>query len=139
MPCWRIFVGLYHNLFNLKFAVISAVFNGALVMAVNGKHGLRVLLMAGLAQAVSSFFSTGVTARLVQHFSPLESVPGSYLLGSCLPAALTLLLSLGAHFLNHTPELLASCLPATAVSFVTSFGTNFITRRGYLRPPNYPN
>lgn len=138
MSWWQKVVRLYHNLFNIKFAIISAVFNSGVVMVVNKQHSVSVVVAAGAVQAVSSFFSTGVTARVVQHFSPIKDPLKSYLLGSFVPAALTFILSICGHILNNTPELLMSVFPATLMSFVTSFVTNFITRRGYLRPPDYP-
>ena len=126
----------YHNVFNIKFALISAVFNGIIVAVINIQYGSA--LMPGLTQALSSFFSTGVTARIVQHFSPIRNPLRSYALGSFVPAMLTFVMSISGHVLNGTPNILLSSFPATLVSFVTSFVTNAITRRGYLRPPNYP-
>ena len=137
MKRWKKVVEVYHNLFNAKFAVISAVFNGAIAMAVNSAHGPEEYLTAGLAQAISSFLSTGVTARVVQHFSPIRSAPISYFFGSLVPATMTFVMSLLAHLWNNTPEVLASCVAPTIVSYTTSYVTNFITRRGHLLPGNY--
>src|SRR5579859_6686471 len=88
---------IYHNFFNLKFAVISAVFNAVLVIAVNHRYGWSTALMSGAAQACSSFFSTGVTARVVQHFSPIKQALPSYVYGSFIPATLTFAMSLAVH------------------------------------------
>ncbi len=60
---------LYHNTFNHKFAMISAVANGAIASGVNHAHGTYEMLAAGGTQALSSFISTGFTARIVQFFS----------------------------------------------------------------------
>lgn len=137
MMDWQRAVGVYHNLFNAKFAVISAVCNGTIAMMINWSHGPEEYWVAGLAQAASSFLSTGVTARIVQHFSPVKSVFASYFFGSLVPATLTFLLSLTAHWWNETPELMRSCIAPTAISYTTSYLTNFITRRGYMLPGNY--
>ena len=137
MKWWKKVVTIYHNVFNVKFAVISAIFNGIIAMAVNMTHGPEEYLMAGLAQAASSFLSTGITARVVQHFSPIRSAPISYFFGSLVPAIMTFAMSLTAHLWNGTPETLASCLIPTIVSYTTSYVTNFITRRGYMLPENY--
>ena len=138
MRWWQNIEIWYYRVFNIKFAIISAVFNGGVVMVMNREYGFAVLLRAGTSQAVSSFFSTGVTARIVQHFSPIKNPMRSYALGSMIPAIMTLIMSLGAHLLNHTPKPLWNAVPATLVSLITSFGTNFITRRGHLRSQDYP-
>src|SRR3989344_6390019 len=129
---------LYHNLFNVKFAVISAGFNGPIAAAINSSHSPLEMIMAGGTQAVSSFISTGITARTVQHFSPIHNWFTSYFFGSLIPATTTFLLSYAGHYFNDTPELLESCIAPTVISYVTSWGTNYITRRGYLLPKNYP-
>lgn len=131
-------IALYHNLFNLKFALMSVVVNGGIALILNWAHGPKEYLMAGLAGATAGFLSTGVTARVVQHFSPLRSALKSYFWGSLAPASLTFTLYLLAHLWNHTPEMVSSCVAPTLLSFITSFGTNFVTRRGYLLPGNYP-
>jgi hypothetical protein len=100
-------------------------------------HGPEEYLMAGVAQAFSSFLSTGITARVVQHFSPIRSAPVSYFFGSLIPAAMTFVMSLTVHLWNNTPEVLASCVAPTIISYTTSYVTNYITRRGYLLPGNY--
>jgi len=64
---------IYHNSFNIKFAVISAGFNGPIAAAVNYNHSTLEMLTAGTTQAITSFISTGFTARLVQHFSPINN------------------------------------------------------------------
>lgn len=38
MKRWKKVVEVYYNLFNAKFAVISAVFNGMVAMMVNSAH-----------------------------------------------------------------------------------------------------
>ncbi len=130
-------VEIYHNLFNSKYAVISAVCNGSIAYYVNNEHGIEAAISAAFTQAAASFFSTGFTARLVQHFSPIENKIKSYLLGSFIPAAGTFLLSYIGHQVNDSPEILNSCIAPTAISFTTSFVTNYITRAGYLLPNNY--
>ena len=137
MNWWQRVVVFYHNVFNVKFAFISAIFNGFVAVMVNVTHGPQEFLMAGVAQAVSSFLSTGVTARVVQHFSPIRSWPISYFFGSLVPATMTFAMSLVAHLWNNTPEVLASCVAPTAISYVTSFVTNYLTRSGYMLPGNY--
>ena len=131
-------LNIYHNLFNIKFAIISALFNGIIATMVNWSYGPAEFLYAGIAQAISSFFSTGFTARIVQHFSPIKNPFTSYFLGSLVPATFTLILSLSAHIINQTPEIIGSCIAPVAISYSTSYVTNFITRKGYLRPTNYP-
>lgn len=135
----NLLANIYHNTFNLKFALISAGFNGPIAAAVNSSHTNLEMITAGTSQAISSFISTGFTARLVQHFSPIRNPFASYFLGTSIPAAMTFLLSYGAHYINNTPELLESCVTPTIISYVTSFGTNYITRKGYLLPKNYPD
>lgn len=137
MNWWRKVVEIYHNMFNVKFALISAAFNGLVAMMVNMAHSPEQYLMAGLAQAASSFLSTGVTARVVQHFSPIRSAPVSYFFGSLVPATMTFVMSLAVHLWNNTPEVLASCVAPTVISYTTSYITNYITRRGYMLPGNY--
>lgn len=129
---------LYHGTFNAKFALISATCNGPIAAVVNAPHGPGEALAAGLSQSISSFLSTGVTARVVQHFSPIENPWVSYFFGSLIPAAMTFGLSYGGHWINDTPELLKSCIAPTLISYTTSYVTNYITRRGYLLPGNYP-
>lgn len=131
-------IRLYHNLFNAKLAFISFVCNGILAIYINWSYGYEESLWAGLSQAISSFFSTGFTGRIVQHFSPIKSLAKSLALGSVIPAAFTFILSYAAHWWNETPELLASTIAPTLISFMTSFVTNILTRAGYLRPKNYP-
>jgi hypothetical protein len=129
---------IYHNTFNIKFALISAVCNGLIVMLMHRQFGWSAFEYGG-AQAISSFLSTGVTARLVQHFSPIRNPVRSYVLGSFIPAFLTGIMSVSAHAMNHTPDVFFSSFPSILISFVTSFVTNAITRHGYFRPPNYPS
>ncbi len=38
MNWWQRVVGVYHQIFNVKFALISAVFNGGIAMVVNGSY-----------------------------------------------------------------------------------------------------
>jgi len=128
----------YHNVFNLKLALISAIFQGIIAIVVNSGHEHQKVLLAGLAGAISSFFSTGFTARVVQHFSPIRSALISYFLGSLVPATMTFSASLIAHLWNNSPEVLASCIFPTIVSYTTSYVTNYLTRHGRLRPKNYP-
>ncbi len=130
-------VALYHTLFNIKFAAISAIANGGIVMWVNWSYGPEMYVVAGICQSVASFFSTGFTARIVQYFSLIRSPFRSYFLGSLVPALCTFSISISAHAYNGTPELLWSCMPATAISYFTSYITNFITRHGYMLPGNY--
>ncbi|MBS3124051.1 hypothetical protein J4437_05465 [Candidatus Woesearchaeota archaeon] len=129
---------LYYQSFNAKFALISASFNGPIASLVNYSHGPVEMIMAGSIQALSSFISTGITARLVQHFSPIDNKLISYFFGSLVPATATFLLSYVGHKINQTPELLESCITPTLISYVTSYGTNFITRKGYFLPKDYP-
>lgn len=124
--------------FNIKFALISAPVNGIIACAVNRDYSALEIATSGGTQAISSFISTGLTARLVQHFSPIKNPLVSYSLGSLIPATATFLLSYGGHALNQTPERLESCIAPTLISLVTSLGTNYITRAGFLRPNNYP-
>lgn len=137
MNWWQRVVSFYHNVFNVKFAIISAAFNGFVAVLVNAGHSPEQFWMAGVAQSISSFLSTGVTARVVQHFSSIRSWPVSYFLGSLVPAVMTFAMSWLAHFWNNTPEVLASCVAPTVISYTTSYVTNYITRRGYLLPGNY--
>jgi len=129
---------LYYNAFNPKFAAISAVVNGAIAFGVNREHEGLEMLAAGGTQAIVSFISTGFTARLVQHFSPIKNRIISYSLGSLVPAAATFVMSYVGHEINGTPELLESCIAPVFISYTTSHVTNFITRRGYMLPGNYP-
>lgn len=131
-------VVLYHNLFNIKFATVSALLNGSIVAWINRDYGFDEYGYAPLWQALLSFFSTGVTARVIQHFSAIESAMTSYIGGPLSAALLTFAGSYSVHLLNGTPEVWASCLSPTIISYTTGFGTNFITRRGYMLPPNYP-
>lgn len=130
---------LYHSSFNPKFAAISAVANGTIAGGVNHAHGSLEMLAAGVTQAVASFISTGITARIVQHFSPIENRFISYFFGSLIPATATFLISYVGHEINGTPELLESCVAPTLISYATSYVTNYITRRGYMLPRNYPS
>ena len=131
-------IKFYQNVFNIWYALISLFANGAIAMWVNAQFGPEQFIWAGIAQGISSFFSTGVTARVIQHFSPIEPALKSYLLGSLVPATMTLIISLTAHLLNGTPRVLASCIAPVLISFSTSFVTNWITRHGWLLPSNYP-
>ncbi|MFA6422107.1 MAG: hypothetical protein WCV92_01810 [Candidatus Buchananbacteria bacterium] len=137
MAWWKKVVYIYHNVFNAKFAIISAVCNGLIAMVVNGAYGPKEYLMAGLAQGASSFLSTGITARVVQHFSPIKSALPSYFFGSLVPASLTFVMSLLVHLWNNTPEVLASCVAPTVISYTTSYITNYLTRHGRMLPGNY--
>lgn len=128
---------LYHNSFNPKFAWISAACNGPIAGYVNYDHGLEEAIAATLTQAAASFLSTGITARLVQHFSPIQSPWISYSLGSVVPGTVTFLMSFGWHYFSETPELFESCIAPMLISLTTALGTNYITRRGYMLPNNY--
>jgi len=136
MNWWRKAVGTYHNIFNIKFAIISAVCNGLIAIMVNAAHSPGEYLMSGVAQAASSFLSTGITARVVQHFSPIRSAFISYFFGSLIPAAMTFAMSLTIHLWNNTPEAMASRVAPTIISYITSYLTNYISRRGYMLPGN---
>lgn len=138
MALHRKVVVLYHNLFNIKLAAISVLCNGSITAWVNWDYGPRECIYAALSQAVVSFFSTGITGRLIQHFSVIEKPLPSYFFGTAAAASLTFVGSFTAHWLNGTPEMLVSCLSPTVISFTTGFGTNFMTRRGHLLPGNYP-
>jgi len=131
-------LNFYYNVFSLKLAVISAIFQGIIALIVNSGHSDSEVLRAGLAGAISSFFSTGFTARVVQHFSPIKSAKVSYFFGSLVPATMTFVASLIAHAWNNSPEILASCIAPTFISYTTSYVTNFLTRHGRLLPGNYP-
>jgi len=129
----------YHLLFNAKFAIVSAFFNGSIVAAMHYSEGWSLMSFAALSQAFSSFLSTGFTARLVQHFSPVKNPWKSYLLGSFVPALATLLCSLFFHWCNNTSNILLTIIPPVTISFSTSFMTNFMTKRWkFFRPKNYP-
>jgi len=127
----------YDNIFNIKFAAISAPVNGLIAAAVNSSHGTLEAIASGGTQAAASFLSTGFTARLVQHFSPIKNIFASYSLGSLVPGAATFILSYIGHSINETPERLESCIAPTIISLSTSLVTNFITRKGYMLPNNY--
>lgn len=60
---------LYHNTFNAKFAIISAACNGPIAAVINSSYEIDEMLWAGGTQAVSSFLSTGITARMVHIFN----------------------------------------------------------------------
>lgn len=130
---------LYYNTFNPKFAAISAEANGVIAAGVNHEHGSLEMLAAGGTQAAASFLSTGFTARLVQHFSPIKNRAVSYFFGSLVPATVTFAISYIGHKINGTPELLESCIAPVVISYTTSYITNFITRRGHMLPRNYPS
>jgi len=130
---------LYHNTFNPKFAAISAVANGIMAAGINYAHSSLEIIAAGGAGALAGFVSTGFTARLVQHFSPIRNRLASYFLGSLIPAAATFAISYMGHSINETPELLKSCIVPVIISYTTSHITNFITRSGYMLPGNYPS
>ena len=130
---------VYHIAFNAKLAGISAVTNGVIAVGVNYSSGTLEALAAGGTQALASFFSTGFTGRLCQHFSPIENRFASYFLGSIIPASSTLAVSYLFHRINGTDELAATLIAPVAISYTTSFITNYITRLGYLRPGNYPS
>src|SRR3989344_9101950 len=121
----------YDNSFNVKFAIISASVNGLIAAGVNHAHGLQEMVEAGGTQGLASFFMTGITSRIVQHFSPIDNKFISYSFGSLVPASLTFGMSYVAHKLNSTPEVIESLVAPTLISFITSFGTNYITRKGY--------
>jgi hypothetical protein len=127
----------YNNSFNEKFALVSAGFNGPIAAFVNSSHGSSEMFWAGFSQAASSFVSTGVTARIVQHFSPLKNRFASYFFGSLVPAAVTFAMSYIAHRINGTPELIESCIAPTVISYTTSYVTNYVTRRGHMLPRGY--
>ncbi len=132
---WRL---MYHNLFNLKFACAAAVFQAIIACCVNWEHGVGLATSAAFAQACASFLSTGVSARLVQHFSPIRNAFRSYFLGSLAAGSLTFAMSFTGHWWNDSPELLMSCVSPVFFSYTSSYLTNYVTRRGYLRPINYP-
>ena len=139
MPLSDSVMKLYHNSFNPKFAVISAYFNGVIAAGINSGGTDLEMIAAGGAGAAASFLSTGFTARLVQHFSPIDNRFVSYFFGSLAPATATFVISYAAHRINGTEELLASCITPVALSYTTSYVTNFITRRGHMLPGNYPS
>lgn len=130
-------VSLYHNTFNPKFAFISAACNGPIAGYVNYTHGLDEAVAAGCTQGAASFISTGITARIVQHFSPIKNPYVSYPLGSIVPGTMTFLMSFAWHYWNETPELIGSCIAPTFISLTTALATNYITRKGYMLPENY--
>jgi len=135
MRLWRAVVALFCYLFNWKFAVASALFNGTLVLLWNRHHTAAEYLTAGGYQAAYSFFLTGATTRVVQHFSQIKAALPSYSLGSVVPATLTCAATIALHRWNATPELLESWLTPTLTSFMTSFVTNFYTRGKYIEVP----
>ena len=81
------------------------MFNGPIALAVNyAGHTPRDILFAGLTDAISGFISTGITARIVQHFSPIKNRVCAYFGGSLVPVT---------------------------ISFTTSFVTNYATRNAH--------
>ncbi len=137
---------IYHNSFNPQFAIISAVFNGPIAAAVNyAGHTPGDILFAGLTGVIAGFISTGITARIVQHFSPIQNRVYAYMGGSLVPAAITFAITYAGHTYNESPRPFASCIAPVAISFGTSFVTNYLTRNAYkhlllerLLPKNYP-
>ncbi|MFA6533900.1 MAG: hypothetical protein WCT37_01870 [Patescibacteria group bacterium] len=141
---FRKVVKIYHNVFNLKLAVMSFFFNGIAAMVVNAVHP-KEFLLAGIGSAIVGFFSTGVTGRVVQHFSPVKPEIKSYLLGSFVPASMTLTGYLLIHWWLGTTRLALTVAIPTLLSFGTSFLTNLATKsdhpwlKKFVRPPNYPD
>ena len=122
------------------------MFNGPIALAVNyAGHTPRDILFAGLTDAISGFISTGITARIVQHFSPIKNRVYAYIGGSLVPAAITFAINYTSHNYNESPRPLASCIAPVIISFGTSFVTNYATRNAHkhrlleiLLPKNYP-
>jgi len=138
MIFWNKVIATYHNIFNVWYALISFFPNFIIAMWVNGQYGPKQYLWAGLAQGIASFLSTGLTAGMIQHFSPIRSAPKSYLFGTIVPVVMMFVISLTAHLWNGTPRVLASCIAPTLITFSTSFPINWLTRRHWLLPVNYP-
>ena len=122
------------------------MFNGPIALAVNyAGHTPRDILFAGLTDAISGFISTGITARILQHFSPIKNRVCAYIGGSLVPAAITFAINYINHNYNESPRPLASCIAPVIISFGTSFVTNYATRNAHkhrlleiLLPKNYP-
>ena len=132
-------IAFYHNVFNLQLACISAAWNGSWILFFNGSYGWEAGKNALIAQMIMSFFFTGFTGRLVQHFSPLPFWP-AYILGSLVPASVTFVLVGAIHLLIGTPALLWSVVEPTLTSVSSSLITNILTRRNVriVLPGNYP-
>ncbi|MBV9159002.1 MAG: hypothetical protein JO019_00170 [Candidatus Kaiserbacteria bacterium] len=131
-------VALYHNLFNPWYACVSAIVNGPIVVYYNWHFSTKVALYAGGYQALLSFVSTGVTARVIQHFSPIPDPVRSYVCGTTAAAFLTFLGAATVHWINDTPAFWYSCLTPTLISWSTAFASNALTRYGFFLPANYP-
>lgn len=122
---WRIAC----SVFNWKLGIVSALFNGPAVVYANWEHALAESLRAGLVQALLSAGSTGITARVAQHLSDgIRNPVLAYFLGSTIPGTMTFGFSAFTHWLNGTPELLASSLWPTFLSCSTSLCVNFAAR-----------
>ncbi|GEM_PF-1259795 len=134
MTHYKRVVAAYHNVFNWKLALVSALVNGAIVAWVNRHHGLHEYLFAGGWQAALSAVSTGVTARVAQHLSLIRRPLPAYTLGSGVPALMTLAFTWVVHSLNGTPELLMSCAWPTFFSCTTSMIMNTLMRNEPLLP-----
>ena len=128
----------YYASFSLPFAIASAIWNGGWILWFNSDYGTAEWLRAAGGQALMSFLLTGVTARIVQHFSRIESKLWSYSLGSVIPATFTFVVTLAIHWLLGTPAFWSSVLEPAAVSFGTNFVTNWMTRVGFVMPKKYP-
>lgn len=141
----RTVVNLYHNVFNWKLAAMSAMTNGLIAMLANSNHSPGEYFSAGIGSAIVGFFSTGITGRVVQHFSAVKPEIKSYFLGSVIPAAMTCAGYLLVHWWINTPELFLTVAYPVLLSFGTSFITNLATKSNnrwlklLFRPENYPD
>ncbi len=135
MKLLRNVVAFCCNVFNWKLAIVSAIFQGVIVGWINGDHSIVEYLRAGFSQALMSALSTGVTAGVAQRISEkIDGPMSAYFWGSAIPAAMTFAFSAGVHWLNDTPEFLASCLWPTFVSSTTSLCVNFAARNLVHQP-----
>lgn len=123
--------------FSHKLATVSAVVNGTIAATLSSGHGDLEMIAAGVTGATAGFVLTGVTAGIVQCFSPVKNRLYSYIVGGVVAATTTFGITLGFHEAVGNAEALKLCVAPTTISYTTSYVTNWITRKGYMRPKKY--
>lgn len=123
---------LLFSRWNWKSALWSALWRGAIFLAVNHRAGWQAASAAVVAEATYRAFVSGVHgafAQALRHATPwwLSAV----VIVVLLPAALQLL-EFVIHWAGGTPRLLASVVLSTAFTAVSSLFNWYAMRRGVM-------
>jgi hypothetical protein len=120
------------NCFNWKIALTSAVFRGALFLAMTAMAGWRTALAAAMIEAAYRGSVSGFDGALVEAISPLQPVWFGGLLASVAIPVATVAVEYAIHAARGTPNLKAGAALSLATSSLFTLFNWYAMRRGSL-------